>query len=419
VPLYDGIDCPPTMTIATPEQEAELAALEKQIAELKAKESAELAAAEQKAKDLRAQMPRLRIMQDRPARRPTYILVRGDYRNPGEEVSPGIPAVLGALPGSGPANRLTLARWIVSEKNPLTARVTVNRWWALVFGNGLISTMDDFGSQGELASHPQLLDWLATEFVSSGWDVKAMLRLIVTSSTYRQSSIITPELAERDPHNRLLARGPRHRLPAEMIRDNALAISGLLDQRIGGASVFPYHPGGLWEEMAWADSPWKSWPQSTGSDLYRRGLYTFWKRSVLHPLLAVFDAPNRNLCEVYRSTTNTPLQAFSTLNEPSFVEAARAFAARTLAESSKEPDQWIDHAYHLALGRPANPSEQQTVRRLYAEAKKHFAERSGDASALVDVGESPVAERHDKIELAAWTVVAQVILNLDETMTKD
>lgn len=419
VPLYDGIDCPPTMTVATPEQESALAKIMADIAAAKANNASNLETLKQLEQELRGQIPRLRIMQDLPERKPTFILLRGDYRNPGKEVAPGIPVALGTSSPDGHSNRLDLAKWIVSEENPLVARVTINRLWALCFGTGLVATMDDFGSRGEWPSHPELLDWLATEFVACKWDIKHMLRLIVTSSTYRQSSHFTPKLQEYDPQNRLLARGPRYRLSAEMIRDNALAVSGLLHEQVGGPSVFPYHPGGLWEEMAWADSPWKVWPQSSGSNLYRRGLYTFWKRSVLHPVLAMFDAPNRNLCEVDRSRTNIPLQAFVTLNETSFVEAARALAVRMIGAGQGQPEACIDHAYLLAVARPASRSERTTLLNAYRLAHAHFTQHPGEAASLISTGAMPVPAEFDQAELAAWTVVAQVVLNLDETMTKE
>ena len=236
-----------------------------------------------------------------------------------------------ACPTDAPLNRLTLAKWLVQPGHPLTSRVAVNRFWQMYFGVGLVKTQEDFGVQGEPPSHPELLDWLATEFVRTGWDVRAMQRLIVTSATYRQSSVVTPALLERDPENRLLARGPRGRLPAEMIRDTALSASGLLNDRIGGPSVLPYQPKGLWEEMAFGDGfSAQAYEQSHGRDLYRRGMYTLWKRTVPPASLATFDAPDREKCTARRVTTNTPLQALAMLNDPTYVEAARALAQRTM-----------------------------------------------------------------------------------------
>jgi hypothetical protein len=429
VPLYEGPDAPPSITVTTPEQETALAELDRQIAALKAaqaepdkatKEQQEkLSALEKQAAAIRTEIPKVRVMQPVAQHRPTYVLVRGDYRSQGEEVMPGIPAVFGTLPEADHADRLALAHWLVSSQNPLTARVVINRIWAIFFGTGLVSTVNDFGAQGEWPSHPELLDWLATEFIRRNWDLKAMMRLIATSSTYRQASLVTPKLVELDPSNRLLARGPRHRLPAEMVRDNALAISGLLHEKLGGPSVFPYHPAGLWEEMAWAESPWKTWPIEHGPNLYRRGLYTFWKRSVLHPVLALFDAPSRNVCEVFRSTTNTPLQAYVTLNETSFVEAAKTLAARMLMESASDTEARITHAYLLAVARPPSSQELQVLQDTYQRMRQHFAQRPAEANALLAVGESPRNPEMDPIDHAAWTAVAQVILNLDETMTKE
>jgi hypothetical protein len=379
----------------------------------------ELAASEKKQHELDAAIPKVRVMQQVPERRPTHVLVRGDYRNPGKEVTAAIPAVFGSLPESAPSDRLALARWIVGPDDPLTARVTVNRLWALCFGTGIVATANDFGSQGELPSHPELLDWLATEFIARGWDIKAMLRLMVTSSAYRQSSRITPELAEHDPQNRVLARGPRQRLPAEMIRDNALAVAGLLQEQVGGPSVHPYHPAGLWEEMAWSESPWKTWPQDHGNDLYRRGLYTFWKRSVLHPVLSLFDAPSRNVCAVDRSLTNTPLQAFVTLNEDSFVEAARGLAAKMMTKQAGSPEESIDFGFMSATARAPEPREREVLLAAYQRLRAHFAEQPQAAAALLAVGDSRQPAGLDPVDEAAWTGVAQIILNLDEAITKE
>ncbi len=367
---------------------------------------------------LRAEAPVVRVMQDAPEKKATHILVRGDFRNPGEEVTPGIPAALGSLPDGAPANRLALAQWLVGSQNPLTARVEVNRLWAMCFGAGIVRTLDNVGTQGEWPSHPELLDWLATEFTGNGWDVKAIIKLIVTSSTYRQSSRETKELARIDPENRLLARGPRHRLPAEMIRDNALFVSGLLREQVGGPSVFPYHPPGMWEEMAWADSPWKTWPQDHGGNLYRRGLYTFWKRSLLHPVLAVFDAPTRNVCAFDRPITNTPLQSFVTLNETSFVEAARGLAQRAVCTAEDSPSR-LEQMYLATLSRPPAETERQVLLPLYERMHQKFADHPDAAAQLLAVGESPHPAWLDPVDLAAWTSVAQVVLNLDETMTKE
>ncbi len=279
------------------------------------------------------------IMAEMKKPRETFVLGRGQYDNPKEKVTAGVPAFLPPMAPGLPMNRLGLAKWIVSPGNPLTARVAVNHFWQEYFGTGIVKTSEDFGSQGEQPSNPLLLDWLATEFVRTGWNVKAMQRLIVTSATYRQSSRVTPELAERDPENRLLARGPRFRLPAELIRDNALAVSGLLDNRIGGPSVYPYQPKGLWEEMAFGGGfSGQTYTESTGRDLYRRSMYTVWKRTVPPAALVTFDAPDREKCTARRSVTNTPLQALVLLNDPTYVEAARFLAARMLTQGGKTAD---------------------------------------------------------------------------------
>ena len=309
-------------------------------------------------------IPTVMIMAEMKKPRDTFILGRGQYDNPKDKVTAGVPAFLPPMAPGLPMNRLGLAKWIVSPANPLTARVAVNHFWQEYFGTGIVKTSEDFGSQGEPPSNPQLLDWLATEFVRTGWNVKAMQRLIVTSATYRQSSRVTPELAERDPENRLLARGPRFRLPAELIRDNALAVSGLLDDRIGGPSVFPYQPKGLWEEMAFgAGFTGQTYTESTGRDLYRRSMYTVWKRTVPPPALVTFDAPDREKCTARRSVTNTPLQALVLLNDPTYVEAARFLAARMLTQGGKTPAGRINYAFRLATGRIPDPQERAVLLR--------------------------------------------------------
>ncbi|MEX2172124.1 MAG: PSD1 and planctomycete cytochrome C domain-containing protein [Pirellulales bacterium] len=435
-PLYEGADSPPSIPVPSAAQESRLTELALQKATLTSELEAigtqsggeEAAAAElrnrldslaSQEKELLATVPKVRVMRDVPQRRPTNILMRGDYRNPGEEVAPGVPESLGKLPDNEPATRLTLARWLISGQNPLTPRVTTSRLWQVCFGYGLVRTMADFGSQGEWPTHPELLEWLASRFVESGWDVKGMLRLIVTSSTYRQDSRIIPELQQRDPENRLLARGPRHRMPAEMIRDNALFMSGLLHEQLGGPSVHPYHPPGLWEEQAWADSPWKTWKQGHGQDLYRRGLYTFWKRSVLYPQFALFDAADRTVCAVSRPITNTPLQAFVTLNETTYVEAARVFAQRLMQEAPVDEPKKIEWGFELALSRPPSPAEQDRMRTLLRQMRANYQNQPTDAEQLLSVGERPRPDELDPVELAAWTCVTHVILNLDETMTKE
>ena len=369
--------------------------------------------------DLEAAIPTTMVMAEMPTPRETFILARGDYRNKTEKVQPGVPAILPPLPKDAPLNRLTLATWLVDPAHPLTARVAVNRFWLMYFGTGLVKTQEDFGVQGEAPSHPELLDWLATEFIRTGWDIRAMQRLIVTSATYRQASVVTPELLEKDPENRLLARAPRLRLPAEMIRDTALSASGLLNGEIGGPSVLPYQPGGLWEEMAFGEGfTAQAYEQSHGKDLYRRGLYTFWKRTVPPASMATFDAPDREKCTARRAQTNTPLQALVLLNDPTYVEAARALAERTAIEAGGSETARIAHAFRLATARRPTARETVVLRDLLRQQLTTFRGNRPAAEDLLRVGESPRRTRLDAAELAAWTMVTSTILNLDETITR-
>jgi hypothetical protein len=368
---------------------------------------------------LEKQIPTVMVMQEMEKPRDTFVLGRGDYRNHLEKVTPAIPAALPPLPKGAPLNRLGLAEWLVNPAHPLTARVAVNRYWQMYFGTGLVKTAEDFGSQGEAPSHPELLDWLATEFVRTGWDIRAMQRLIVTSAAYRQASRVTPELLEKDPENRLLARGPRFRLPAEMIRDNALAVSGLLVERAGGPSVFPYQPKGLWEETAYGDVfSAQSYSPGSGADLYRRSMYSFWKRTSPPPSLNTFDAPDREKCTARRARTNTPLQALVLLNDPTYVEASRALAQRMLTEAGHDPAARIDLAFRLATARKPTSKERQVLRDLAERESAVYRKDRGAARNLLHIGESKFDTKLDAGELAAWTTVASVILNLDETITK-
>jgi hypothetical protein len=366
---------------------------------------------EQRAKFVES-LPTVMVMEEMPQPRETFVLKRGVYDQRGERVSPGVPASLPALPADAARNRLNFARWLVSPANPLTARVAVNHQWQMIFGTGLVKTTEDFGSQGELPSHPELLDWLATEFVRTGWDVKRLLKMIVTSATYRQSSRVTPELLARDPDNRLLVRGPRVRLPAEMIRDQALAVSGLLVREIGGPSVKPYQPPGLWKELSGTD-----YVQDHGDALWRRSLYTFWKRTSPQPTMTTFDAAGREMCSVRPSRTDTPLQALALMNDVTFVEAARCLAQRVMCEGAT-PEDRVRLAFRLVLTRTPKPSEQRV---LLDDLNDHLARFRADANAaqsLVNAGESPRDAKRDAIELAAYTAVAGLILNLDEAITK-
>ena len=369
---------------------------------------------------LDTEIPSTMVMAESDKPRDTFVLARGDYRNKTEKVEPNTPAVLPPLPRDAPRNRLTLAKWLVEPSNPLTARVAVNHFWQMYFGLGIVKTSEDFGSQGDPPSNQELLDYLATEFVQSKWDVKAMQRLIVTSAVYRQSSKVTPELLERDPENRLLARGPRFRLPAEMVRDNALALSGLMNPKIGGASVLPYQPKGLWEEMAFGgDFSAQTYVQSHGADLYRRSMYTFVKRTVPYPGLNTFDAPDREKCTARRGVTNTPLQALVLMNDPTYVEAARFLAERDLDEAKPTEGERIRYAFRLATDRDPSSKEAEILHDLYHKEIAHYDTDRQAALKLLAVGESRTKTKYDPAELAAWTLVASTILNMDETITKN
>jgi hypothetical protein len=351
--------------------------------------------------------------------RETFILIRGEYDKPGEKVTADTPEVLPPLSADLPRNRLGLARWLVDPANPLTARVTVNRYWQSVFGVGLVKTSEDFGSQGEPPLNPELLDWLATEFTRSGWDVKAMMRLMVTSATYRQASRVTPELLERDPENRLLARGPRFRLTGEFVRDQALAFSGLLVPKVGGPSVRPYHPPGLYEGVApTSEDTVKTYVQGRGDDLHRRSLYTYWKRSVPHPAMLAFDVPFREVCTVKRSRTNTPAQALNLMNDPTYVEAARFIAQRMLREGGSSTDERLIFAHRLVLAREPDEARLAVLRRALARALKDFAGDSAAAAAFIRFGDTPSDAGFHPAELAAYTALAGTLLCMDETVTK-
>ena len=341
------------------------------------------------------------------------MLKRGAYDAPGEEVQPGVPGVLPPLQAEGRASRLDLARWIVSRDNPLTARVAVNRYWQQLFGVGLVKTVDDFGSQGERPIQPELLDWLAVEFMDSGWDVKGIMKTMVMSQAYRQDFHGSPELLQRDPENRLIARGPRFRLPAEMIRDQALAAAGLLNAEMGGPPVKPYQPPGIWEELSGT-----AYEQSSGDELYRRSLYTYWKRTVAPPSMTTFDASDRESCTVNRARTNTPLQALTLMNDPTYVEAARELAERMISEGGATPAARIDYGFRRVLARHPRAAEAETLRLALADLAGDYQDDRQAAKALLEVGDSPRDERFDPRELAAYAAVASLILNLDETVTK-
>jgi hypothetical protein len=312
-----------------------------------------------------------------------------------------------------PRNRLGLADWMVSPQNPLTARVAVNRIWRTHFGRGLVESEEDFGTQGKLPTHPELLDWLALTFIRSGWDVKAIHKLIVMSVTYRQSSQAEPGLLATDPDNRLLARGPKHRLRAEQIRDNALAVSGLLSPRIGGASARPYQPEGLWEETGTG----KSYVRDKGEGLYRRSVYTFWKRTAPPPSMLIFDAPTREVCTARREITTTPLQALVLMNDPQFIEAARSLAERLLHQS-EDLDTGITNGFRLATGRLPQPQEVAVLKRLYQDQLRAFEAAPNAAEKYLKTGERVVDKALPACPLAAMAVVASALMNLDEFVTE-
>ena len=370
---------------------------------------------------LEAEIPTTMVMAEMENPRETFILDRGLYDQPTEKVEPGVPAALPPLPElDRPANRLDFAEWLVDASNPLTPRVTVNRLWSRYFGRGLVATVEDFGAQGAWPTHPELLDWLAVEFVESGWDLKQLHRLILTSATYRQDSRIPPGMHERDPNNRLLARGPRYRLDAEQIRDNALAVGGLLVPEVGGPSVNPYQPPGIWEEVAYgAGYTAQEFEQGQGDELYRRSMYTFWKRQAPPAGLTLFDAPNRETCSARRERTNTPLQALALMNDPQFVEAARHLASRTIHEvNGGTAADRIAHAFELATARRPSEQEQAILEQVFNEQLSEYRENGESAAELLSVGDSPVEEDMDAHELAALTLVASMILNMDAVVTK-
>ena len=361
------------------------------------------------------------VMDQAPEPRETFILNRGQYDQPTERVEPGVPSILPPLPEGADANRLGLARWLVEPDHPLTARVAVNRFWQMLFGTGLVATAADFGAQGALPSHPDLLDWLAVEFVDGGWDVKALIKTIVLSATYRQRSAATPALLDLDPQNRLLARGPRFRLQAEFIRDAALKVSGLLVDRMGGPSVNPYQPAGLWKEVShYGSTPATAqvFVQDHAEKLYRRSLYTYWKRTAPPPSMLTFDAPTREVCTVTREVTNTPLQALILLNDPQFVEASRALAERIRREAEDDVDSRITFAFEEATSRAPDRQTVQILRQRFEEERATYQADPAAAATYLGVGESPRDETLDLAEHAAWTTIASLILNLSETITK-
>lgn len=375
--------------------------------------------AQKQRNDLEAAIPSTLVMADMQNQRETRMLIRGQYDKKGDKVERALPSWLPPMPEGAPTSRLGLAKWLVDPKHPLTSRVTVNRFWQQLFGQGLVKTTGDFGSQGEWPTHPELLDWLAVEFVESGWNVKHVMRLMVTSNTYRQSSKVTPELVQRDPTNELYARGPRFRLDAEVIRDSALNVSGLMVEKFGGKSVKPYQPEGIWEAVGFLGSNTREFKQDSGEALYRRSLYTFWKRTAPPPSLLTFDAPSRETCTVRRARTNTPLQALTLMNDKQYVEASRQFAQRMLTEGGASPESRLAFAFRLATGRQPSEKESAVLLRVLNKQSEIFKGNVDAAKQLLAVGESKRNESLDPAEHAAYTMVANLILNLDETVTKE
>jgi hypothetical protein len=369
---------------------------------------------------IESESPSTMVMRELSKTRPTFILSRGQYDAPREAVSVGVPAFVMPFPKNAPANRLGLAAWLTDPANPLTARVVVNRLWQAVFGTGLVKTSENFGYQGETPSHPELLDWLAVEFMESGWDVKHMLNLMVTSATYRQDSGTSSKLVSIDPENRLLAHGPRERLTGEMLRDQALFVSGLLHDEVGGPPVFPYQPANLYKGIVVAaDYPGTSYTESTGADLYRRSLYSFWKRTVPNPSLSTFDVPAREVCLARRPKTNTPLQALATMNDVIQLEASRKLAERMLLQAGGGINDRLNFGFQLATARKPGSSERRMLRSFLERRLTVYRKDPGAAKAFLTEGASPSDARLDPIELAAYANVASLLLNLDETVTRN
>ena len=361
-------------------------------------------------------IPEIMVMGDLPEPRPTYVLDRGVYDSHGTEVYPDVPEVVLPFSDSLPKNRLGLVKWLFDENNPLTARVYVNRLWQMHFGTGLVSSSDDFGNQGNLPSHPKLLDWLAVKFIESGWDIKAMNKLIVMSATYQQSSVLTPELLERDKENALLARGPSFRMSAEMVRDNALAISGLLSPKIGGPSVYPYQPDGLWDEIS--NKPWRyKYLQQPGEGLYRRSLYTIWKRTSGPPSMLIFDVGERGVCTVKRRQTSTPLQALVLLNDPQYLEASRVVAENLIENYSGDVDAQLQKAFVMCTGRNPNDSELGVLSKFHKEELERFSKTKEDAIGYTNIGSSEVRAGIDPVKLAALATVVNGVMNTYEGYT--
>ena len=376
--------------------------------------------AEQKRKQLDEQVPTTLVFREKSGEpKPAFLLKRGEYDQRGDKVGRAVPAFLPPLPPDAPVNRLGLAQWLIAPNHPLTARVAVNRFWLQLFGTGIVKTAEDFGAQGEPPSHPELLDWLAVQFREDGWDVKRFMKRLVMSAAYCQSSRVTPESLAKDPANRLLARGPRFRLDAEMLRDQALFAGGLLVETVGGPSVKPPQPFGLWEAVAYTDSNTAHFKADTGVEkLHRRSFYTFWKRTAPPPQMTTFDAPSRESCQVRRERTNTPLQALLMMNEPQFIEAARAMAERTLREGGKTTGDRLTYMFRLVTSRSPDTKDLAELSAALSDLTAHYSKELEAAKQLIATGETKPDPRFEPTELAAWTMIGNVILNLDEVITK-
>jgi len=379
---------------------------------------AEKLALEARRKALEDTIPASFIMADLPEPRESFVMVRGQYDKPGEKVGRTTPAVFPPLPRKeGQPTRLDLANWLVSPEHPLTARVQVNRLWQQFFGTGLVKTSNDFGSQGEPPSHPELLDWLAVTFRESGWDMKALVKLLVTSHTYRQASQFSPQGAQMDPENRLLSRGPRFRLDAEVVRDSALFVSGLLSPKMGGKGVKPYQPENIWEPVGFGGSNTRNYIQDKGESLYRRSLYTFWKRTAPPPAMTTFDAPNRESYCLRRERSNTPLQALNLMNDVQYFEASRNFAQHLL-KAQGTTDSRITAGFRAVTSRHPSAQEAEIIRSALEQHLAAFRARPESARQAITYGESKPDEKLEAAELAAWTMVCNLLLNLDEMVTR-
>ena len=391
-----------------------LPGMDKTIQEL----SAKVSGLQQEEAAIKARGAIAHVTQEKTEMPNAFILHRGDYDKRRDEVKPGTPKALPPLPADLPKNRLGFAHWLLRLEHPLTARVTVNRFWQEVFGTGLVRTSGDFGVAGELPSHPELLDWLAIEFRESGWDIKNFFKLLVTSATYRQAAVTTPDKLAKDRDNRLLSRGPRFRMDAEMVRDYALAASGLLVNKLGGPSVKPYQPDGVWEAVAMIGSNTRDYKRESGENLYRRSMYTFWKRSAPPASMEILNAPNRETCTVRRERTNTPLQALLTLNDPQFVEAARVLAEKALKEGGDTPEKRLNFISARILSRPFRPEEMKLVQASLTDLLAYYQAKPEDAKKLIAVGESKADAKLDAPTLAGWTMLVNQVMNLDEVLSK-